>query len=136
MWSVDYGLQDIQSGSSAAECWVEFRNEKTGVTVSWELGGAVWVELSKWADNKKSDRSSLEILLLVLAPHVERASEKVTTAKQMREVLCRKEQLLRMFASDVLRGDFSIFPRLHEAEKENLRRRNLALFGTESGETT
>jgi hypothetical protein len=131
-----FELGRVESGSIAYECWVEFRSEKIGVTFFWEVGAAVWVELSRWADGRKEDRSSLEILLLVRAPDVERASEKVATAKQMRQILSRKEQLLGQFASDVLNGDFSIFPRLHEAEQENLRRRNVELFGTETGETT
>jgi hypothetical protein len=131
-----FELQRTESGSIAYECWIEFRSETIGVRIIWERAGAVWVELSSWADGRKKDRSSLEILLLVRAPEVDRASETIATTKQMREVLSPKEQLLRQFAPDVLKGDCSIFQRLHAAEDENRRRRNVELFGTETGETT
>jgi len=61
--------------------------------------------------------------------------EDEAAAQAMSARVKRKARHLKEFGAGLLRGDFSLLPKLEERARLNLRRRNLELFGSENGET-
>jgi hypothetical protein len=135
----DYGYELVEKNSARLECWVFFRRGSVGVIVNWELGSEVWVELARLADGPESkvlESSSLEMLLdarrvggQAEQPRKGRHTPQELSNEELKNQLLTKASELREVGVDVLSGDFSIFPRLHELEEANRIRREKELFG-------
>lgn len=132
----EYGMRRTAFNVHAIECSVAYGNDTTAVCVKYEVGARPWVELARLERINdrvvKRERYDLQYLL----------DERGTTEHQrspnqqfddgrLAMNLADLAGLLRTFASDVLSGDFSIFPRLRERAEENLRRTNREIYGVE-----
>lgn len=122
----DYGYQRQSTSIHAPECWTTFRSVTTAVTVHYEIGSTPWVELAELVrDGDRAverRRTSLELLLRERAP-----DEQTFTAASDDDIpraLREKARQLRTYGDDILRGDFSVFPRQREVAEENLNTRN------------
>jgi len=121
-----FGFKRLSATAHGREFWSTFHNETTAVTVHYEIGGPVWVELARLetysGKRVERDRCALEFLLQ------ERAPQEPSLPWRTDEDLCfmirEKARQLREYGSDILNGDFRIVPRLKELAAENLRRRN------------
>jgi hypothetical protein len=125
-----FGFRYLSTSTHAPECWSTFHNETTAVTVHYEIGSQPWVELA--ALERKGDRvveqnrAALEFLLQERAPQEASLRVSGNDDEETRRAIYAKARQLREYGSEVLRGDFQIFPRLKELAAENLRRRNAA----------
>jgi hypothetical protein len=122
-----FGFHYVSTDIHAPECWSTFRNATTAVTVHFELGSSAWVELAelrRQGDNiVERNRSALEFLVKERAPR-EAALRSNDSDEDVKRLIYEKARQLREYGSDVLRGDFHVFPRLRELAAEGLKRRN------------
>ena len=125
-----FGFRYLSTNTHTPECWSTFHNETTAVTVHYEVGSEPWVELAelKREGNRVVERNRVALHFLV----EERAPQEVSLRgpgdddEGTRRVIYEKARQLQQYGSDILRGDFHVFPRLKEHAAENLRRRNAA----------
>jgi hypothetical protein len=137
----DYGFEPVSTIVHAPECEIKYWNKTTGVTVTYEWGGVIWVDLSRLkrasAEAVENERYSLDILMLECCPDRGvkelQPSEEESSNQYVERVLPTYAKVLKKCGSDVLAGDFRIFPRLKKHAEEVLRQRNKELFGTETG---
>jgi hypothetical protein len=137
----DYGFLLKGVDVAAYEAWVTFENETTRVTVTYEMGSPPWVEIARLEhrDDKRIARDEIS-LDFVLEEHGKKDAESPVgygdiPDEIVDEMLRAKAKSLREDAADLLRGDFEALPLLRKRAEENLRRRNVELFGSETGET-
>ncbi len=136
-----YGFRHVSTQAVAYECAVIFENETTRVTVDYEMGSPPWVAIGRIEQRSGKaivrDETSLEIILSEKGlPDVEApAAFGDIPDEEIDEMLRLKAISLRKEADDLLRGNFESLPNLLKATEENAKKRNLELFGTESGET-
>lgn len=137
----DYGFELVSTAIHAPECEINYQNDTTGVPITYEWGGVVWVELSRLsrtsAEVVEDEKYSLDILMLQCFPNAgidEFFPSKDESSNQYLErVLHDYAQVLKECGRDILRGDFGIFPKLRKLAEEVLRQRNTELFGSETG---
>jgi hypothetical protein len=126
----NFGFRYLSTSMHAPECWSTFHNETTAVTVHYEIGSQPWVELAKLKRNGdrvvEQSRAALEFLVQERAPEEVSLRTSGDDDEERRRAIYTKARQLREYGSDVLRGDFHVFPRLQELAAENLRRRNAA----------
>lgn len=108
-----------------------FENGTTRVVVVFEMGAVPWVELGKrTAPGERRERYDFQFLLMERAPHeVPEMSERVRHDDDVMPSVRRLAILVREYAPDILRGDFSVFPRLRDRAEENFARTNADLYG-------
>jgi hypothetical protein len=138
----DYSFEHISTTVHTPECAVKYWNETTGVTITCEWGGAIWVDLSRLkrtpAEVVEGERYSLDILMLERCPNKDIShflSDKEWSNEHIKKILLDYADVLKECGHDVLKGDFQIFPKLKNLAEDVLRQRNKELFGSESGET-
>jgi hypothetical protein len=137
----DYGFVPVSTTVHAPECEIKYWSKTTGVTVTYEWGGVIWVDLSRLerttAEAVENERYSLDVLMLERCPDREvkalQPSEAESSNQYVERVLPTYAEVLKECGLDVLAGDFRIFPRLKKLSEEVLRQRNKELFGTETG---
>ncbi len=134
--TTDFGFSEVETGYRTPECWILFRNRTTEVAVTAEPDGEPWVAIEhiSWDDGilQRLGATSLELLMEELQKN---KKEDEAAAQAMSARVKRKARHLKEFGAGLLRGDFSLLPKLEERARLNLRRRNLELFGSENGET-
>ena len=118
----EYGFKKVNAQFQRHEWWINFENRTTHVSVGYEIGSVPWVLIGD-AKNPRLNGSSLEWLLVELGiekmPPVEVAFEKKQyTQKDIESILENKGQQLFMYATDLLRGNFKIVPKLQERGKK------------------
>ena len=125
-----FGFRYLSTSMHAPECWSTFHNGTTAVTVHYEIGSQLWVELAelKRDDDRivERNRSALEFLVQERAPQEVPLTTRGNDDEETRRVIYEKARQLREYGEEVLRGDFRVFPRLKELADENVRRRNAA----------
>jgi hypothetical protein len=118
----EYGFKKVGAQAQRHECWIDFENLTTHVSVNYEIGSVPWVVIGD-VNNPRLNGSSLEWLLVELGvekmPTVEEAFErKQYSNKEFETMLEKKGQQLFMYAIDLLRGKFDIIPKLQERGKK------------------
>lgn len=139
----DYGFEHVSTTVHVPECAIKYWNETTGVTITYEWGGAIWVDLTRLkrmpAEVVEGERYSLDILMLERCPNKDirqfYSLDKEQTSEYIERVLQVYANALKECGRDVLTGDFRIFPKLKKLAEDVLRQRNKELFGSETGET-
>ncbi len=137
----EFGFQPQEVRAHLPEMWVTFASAAAEVTIIYEVGSTPWVELARrgTCDGKlvKTETSSVELLLEERAPSTGIPECEIAGpgTEAFRICLRAKAAALREFGSDILRGNFDVFPRLRVRAAENERKRNLELFGSADGET-
>jgi len=127
----EFSFERVSSTLRTPEHRIIFENETTRVVISYEMGSAPWVELGKrTAPGERGERYDLRFLLMKRVPYeVPDISERARHNEPVRPTVQRLASLLRDNASDILTGNFSIFPRLRVRAEENLARTSAALYG-------
>jgi hypothetical protein len=112
------------------EIAAQFRSRTTKITILYEIGSPPWVELTSLLIHG-SPTFSLELLLEERAPddmgYTCDPAEPGSAA--FRSCLDFKAAALRTVAGDVLRGDFTVLPRMEIRLRENEARRTKDVFG-------
>lgn len=116
-----YGFSYFGAGAHIPEFWVSFRSSLVDITIMFEIGTGAWVELGRLEAGKKNpiERYALSFLIMERAPQG-RADVYFLELDDPRfpSLLEEQAKYLRLYAEDVLKGDFKIFPRLRQlAEK-------------------
>ena len=122
-WGLEakYGFKKTGTRFVKRSCIVEFKNPTTEIVLNYELGTTPWVEIS---DAKNSDsKSTLGWLLVELgvdkAPTPEQAFHPTTLHEGALEPSLQKmgQQVLD-YGADLLKGDFTILPKLQARAKK------------------
>jgi hypothetical protein len=124
------------------ECVIKYRNDTTGVTISYELGSATWVVLSrlinKGDETVEGESYGLHLLTRMRCPSMlikHEANARTEPDKYLETALTGHAEILRKCAADVLKGNFEVFEELKSVAEAERRRINKELFGSETGET-
>src|SRR5438477_3976686 len=126
---IRFGFRHVGSSMHAPECSTVYENSTTRITVAFELGSGPWVELerkvSSFLNIGRRERYDLAFLLMERVPD-ETRTDNITDLDdpELPKVLEGLGRQLEEYGSDVLRGDFSVFPRLRKRAEENLKRRS------------
>jgi hypothetical protein len=136
----DYGFTHVDTTVHRPECVIRYRNETTGVTVSYEWGGTPSVILSRLnrtaTDVSEADEIGLKFLAMERCPNGALAGDYERLKSQsIEEVLSDYAAILRECGTDILTGDFQIFAKLRKLVEAEQRKVNLEMFGSETGET-
>jgi hypothetical protein len=109
----EFGFQEVRTGKHDPGMWIVFTSATTGITVNFEFGSGLWVSLGRLdADGVTFvDGCALGHLLAVRAPDLVRpATPKDFEPEKIERALQVQASLLKQYASDVLAGNFGIFP--------------------------
>jgi hypothetical protein len=139
----EYGFRAVEYSATHSECLVRYRNETTGVTISYEWGGVPSVVVSRLRHTStgvvEAENIGLRFLLMERCP----TRMMITTHFKYGECGddCIKETIdnyasaLKECGPDILTGDFAIFPKLQKLRDAEQVKENIRLYGSESGET-
>ena len=138
----DFAFELISTSVHLPECAINYQNDKTGVTVSYEWESEVWVALSRLdryeGEVVDVERYGLDVLIEERCPDYEVNKDLVKgnwTNDNIERIVREYASTLRRCGSDVLLGDFKAFPRLKELTEQKNKEWNLKLYGSETGET-
>ena len=123
-WGLEtkYGFKKTETTFQQHSCLVRYQNTTTELALNYEIGRIPWLTIAD-ITNLDKKQSTLEWLL------VEQGIEKPPTPEaaflptkmeegKLETVLQSKNQQLQEFGADLLKGDFTILPRLQKrAEK-------------------
>lgn len=113
-----YGFKKIETTYQQRSCIVRFQNATTELVLTYEIGGIPWLAIAD-ISNPEEKQTTLEWLL------VEQGVEKTPTPEaaflptkmeesKLEAVLQSKNQQLLEFGADLLKGDFTILPKLQK----------------------
>jgi hypothetical protein len=116
-WGLEakYGFKKTETSYVDRTCTVQFKNATTEILLNYELGNTPWLEISD-AHNAEN-KTTLGWLLVESgedeAPKPEQAFHPTTLGEGMLEPILQKmgQQILD-FGGDLLKGDFTILPKL------------------------
>lgn len=122
-WGLEakYGFKKTATSYVDRTCTVQFKNATTEILLNYELGNTPWLEISD-AHNAEN-KTTLGWLLVELgedeAPKPEQAFRPTTLSEGMLEPILQKmgQQVLD-FGGDLLKGDFTILPKLQERARK------------------
>ncbi len=124
----EYDFYQVSTDVVPPECEIKFRNQTSEVTVTYEWGGVIWVDLSR---RDHEERYSVDILMLECQPERGVAEfhplETESPNEYVNRVLKDYAQVLKSCGRDILMGDFRLFPKLRRLSEEVLRQRNAEL---------
>ena len=112
-----YGLASAETGCMSGEMWVSIRGSVSQVDVYFAYGHTDGTGNSIWLTVGRADgeRFNLDDLLHLRAPQRERSMLFAGFDPEfVDEILQERSTALREYADDLLRGDFSIFPKLRD----------------------
>jgi hypothetical protein len=125
-----FGFREAEANCFDPGMWVFFRNATTEVGVQFEFCSGLWVSIAKLdADGNPASGYALGHLLMVRAPELARPTTPVDFDQEaVASALDAQAILLKEYASDVLEGDFSIFPELTKIRDAMLSKREADSF--------
>jgi hypothetical protein len=122
-WGLEakYGFKKTATSYVDRTCTVQFKNATTEVILNYELGNAPWLEISDVHNPEK--KTTLGWLLVESgvdkAPKPEQAFRPTTLSEgTLTPVLQKMGQQVLDYGSDLLRGDFTIMPKLQARAKK------------------
>jgi hypothetical protein len=122
-WGLEakYGFKKTATSYKERTCTVQFENATTKVILNYELGNAPWLEISD-QDNAEN-KSTLGWLLVEQgveeSPKPEQAFRPTTLSEGKLEPLLQKMgQQVSEYGADLLKGDFTILPKLQARAKK------------------
>jgi hypothetical protein len=122
-WGLEakYGFKKTKTSFVDRTCTIRFTNTTTDVILNYELGNTPWLEISEV--NNPENKSTLGWLLVELgvedAPKLEQAFHPTTlTEGTLAPTLQKKGQQLLDYGADLLKGDFTVFPKLQARAKK------------------
>jgi hypothetical protein len=116
-WGLEakYGFKKIATSYVDRTCIVRFKNGTTEIILNYELGNTPWLEISdvQNAENKSTLGWLLVELGVEMAPKPEQAFRPTTLGEGTLETVLQKMgQQIMDLGSDLLKGDFTILPKL------------------------
>ena len=116
-----FGFKKTETRFENRTCTVQFRNATTEILLNYELGSAPWLEISNV--NNAENKSTLGWLLVELgvekAPTPEQAFRPTPLREGTLEPAIQKiGQQVEEYGADLLRGDFTILPKLQARAKK------------------
>lgn len=128
-------LTYVRSTIYGPECSITFENTVSGLTVHFEMGTGVWVQVGRLHRDRSASVSRREFYDLSFF-----LDERAPTEKRFPRfdnvndpgIPGAVDDLARQvstYASDVLGGDFAILPRIRKRAEENLRLTESQLYG-------
>ena len=122
-WGLEakYGFKKTTTSYVDRTCTVQFKNATTEVVLNYELGKTPWLEISDVHNSE--NKTTLGWLLVELsvdkAPKPEQAFRPTTLSEgTLAPVLQKMGQQVLDYGSDLLKGDFSILPKLQARAKK------------------
>ena len=123
LWGLEakFGFKKTATSYVDRTCTVQFENATTAVLLNYELGNTPWLEISDVHD--AGNKSTLGWLLVELgldeAPKPEQAFRPTTLSEGMLEPILQKmgQQVLD-YGGDLLKGDFTILPKLQDRARK------------------
>jgi hypothetical protein len=116
-WGLEakYGFKKIATSYERRTCKVQFKNATTEILLNYEIGNTPWLELSDV--HNAENKTTLGWLLVELgvdeSPKPEQAFQPTTLSEGALEPVMQKMgQQIMDYGADLLRGDFSILPKL------------------------
>jgi hypothetical protein len=116
-WGLEakYGFKKTGTSYVERTCTVQFKNATTEIILNYELGNTPWLEISDI--HNAGNKSTLGWLLVELgvdkAPTPEQAFRPTTlTDGTLEPVLQKMGQQMLDYSADLLKGDFSMLPKL------------------------
>jgi hypothetical protein len=133
----EFHLRHVRSVIHVPEIAVFFEHETVGLAVKFELGMTPWVELAKITRSNDGsvaarERCGLMFLLSERAPREQLLNMPLEDVDDPKLTIVLEElaRQVQLYATDVLRGDFTIFARCRSRAAESLRRTEEELYGT------
>jgi hypothetical protein len=119
-WELEtrYGFKKTETTFQPRGCLVKYQNRTTELALNYEIGHTPWLAIADIASPEEK-QSTLEWLLVEQGieepPTVDAAfmPAKMDESK-LETVLQSKNQQLQEFGADLLKGDFTILPRLQK----------------------
>lgn len=125
-WGLEtkYGFKNIETAYHRGGVAVRFRNATTEVILNYEIGALPWVTIAD-IKNPETDRTSLDWLLVELGEKKTPTTDEAFSPAKMDEgqletVLKQKSDQLLRFGANLLRGDFTLLPRLQKRAEDYL----------------
>jgi hypothetical protein len=122
-WGLEakYGFKRTKTSYVERTCTVLFKNVTTEILLNYELGTIPWLEFSD--THNPENKSTLGWLLVELGvekpPKPEQAFLPTTMSDSALEPILQKmEQQLLDYGADLLKGDFTIVPKLQARAKK------------------
>jgi len=116
-WGLEakYGFKKTGTSYVERTCTVQFKNATTEIILNYELGNTPWLEISDI--HNAGNKSTLGWLLVELgvdkAPTPEQAFRPTTlTDGTLEPVLQKMGQQMLDYGADLMKGDFTILPKL------------------------
>jgi hypothetical protein len=119
-WGLEtkYGFKKTETTFQPRSCLVRYQNTTTELAVNYEIGRVPWLAIAD-ITNLEEKQSTLEWLLVEQGIEEPPTPEAAFIPTKMEEskleiVLQSKNQQLQEFGSDLLKGDFTILPKLQK----------------------
>jgi hypothetical protein len=118
---LNYGLKKVETSFRQGGVTVSFENKTTRVLLNYEIGEEPWLTMIELENDK--NKSTLGWLLVELgvqkAPTPEQAFHpKLLAATDLEPTLLQMNQNLQKYGAEILRGNFSIFPKLQDRSRK------------------
>ena len=116
-WGLEakYGFKKNAACYAGRICTVQFKNPTTAILLNYELGSTPWLEISDvHAPENKSTLGWLLVELGVDQPPTPEQAFRPTTLSEgtLEPILQKMGQQLLDYGAELLKGDFSILPKL------------------------
>ena len=136
----EYGFEKVSTNVHPPECEIKYQNETTGIAITYEWGGVIWVDVSRLTRTTtevvEDEGYSLGLLMLECCPSRDinefYPSEGESPDQYVERVLFDCAKVLKEYGTEILRGNFRLFPKLNKLAEEVLRQRNKEMFGSEA----
>ena len=118
----DFSLRHESTRSILPDYYVKLKGHAVRLDVGYEIDSNLWVAIEALdpANGEKRDRSSLESLLEARLEGGYHRTKPPKDRDAVLEILRQKAEQLRQYGTDVLRGNFEVFARLHDIEQKEL----------------
>jgi hypothetical protein len=118
-----YGFHYSGADAHVPEFWICFRSSTVEIRVMFEIATGTWVELGRLEAGKKHpvEKYALNFVLMERAPQIKMEYHcPEFDDPRLPLLLDEQARCLRLYAEDVLRGDFQIFPRLRKLVEKRI----------------